>query len=174
MSRQHVSGTRSKQSIDYDLASTIAHHDAEIVTLGNRMSGVEQGVKSLEGTVQSGFSAISSSLAEMRGRTGPSLGTVVGTVAAGGAVVAMIAGAITILVQSTLSPELTELKDAARMLSRDHETRIARESKELQDLREDRRDRIESDVKAVAEQIEGLKEQTRWAPDVKRASGKGF
>lgn len=165
---------KPKPPIDFDLASTLAHHDAGITNLENRMTGVEQGMRSLEGVVQTGFSHLSNTLSEIRGRTGPGLGDILKVVATGGAVVAMASAAITMLVQSFISPELTELKDSARLFSRDHEARLSRDMDELRDLREARKDRIESEVGSLLSEVQAMKEKMGWAPEVRRAGGKGY
>jgi hypothetical protein len=165
---------RQKPPIDFDLASTLAHHDAEIVTLGGRMTGVEQGMRSLEGTVQSGFGQISNTLAEMRGKSGPGLGDILKVVLSGGAIVGMSAAAITMLVNSFIKPELTQLKDSSVVLSSDYEARLSADRAELQRLREMRKDKIEGDVAELQKTIERLEEKLGWMPEVKRAGGKGF
>jgi hypothetical protein len=165
---------RSKPPIDFDLASTLAHHDAEIVTLGGRMTGVEQGMRSLEGTVQSGFGQISNTLAEMRGKSGPGLGDVLKIVLSGGALVGMSAAAITMLVNSFMKPELIELKDISAVLSTNDTIRTASEREELERLRELRRTAVEEDVERLQQAIGKLEEKLGWMPEVKRAGGKGF
>jgi hypothetical protein len=45
-----------------NLAATLAHHDAAINTLGGRMTGVESSVRTLQGEVHTGFSALGSKL----------------------------------------------------------------------------------------------------------------
>jgi hypothetical protein len=49
-------------SIPSNLASTLAHHDAAISTLGGRMTGVESSVRTLQGEVHTGFVALGSKL----------------------------------------------------------------------------------------------------------------
>lgn len=165
---------RPKAQIDFDLASTIAHHDAEIVNLGGRMTGVEQGMKSLESTVQNGFGQISNTLAEMRGKAGPGLGDLLKVIATGGVIVGMSAAAITMLVNSFISPQLTELKDATVLLTKDREARVSREDEELSKLREARKEKIEKELGSLVKKIEEIEDRVGWSPAVKPAGGKGF
>ena len=51
-----------------DLATTLATHDAAITTLGGRMTGVESSVRTLQGEVHSGFSALGSKLDKLDSR----------------------------------------------------------------------------------------------------------
>jgi len=41
-----------------DITQTLAHHDAAIATLGGRMTGVETGLKTLQGEVHHGFANV--------------------------------------------------------------------------------------------------------------------
>lgn len=45
-----------------DLIQTIAHHDAAIGQLGGRMTGVESGLRTLQGEVHAGFISLGSKL----------------------------------------------------------------------------------------------------------------
>lgn len=45
-----------------DLIQTIAHHDAAIGQLGGRMTGVESGLRTLQGEVHAGFVTLGSKL----------------------------------------------------------------------------------------------------------------
>lgn len=45
-----------------DLRETLAHHDAAIQSLGGRMSSLETGMRTLQGEVHSGFTALGSKL----------------------------------------------------------------------------------------------------------------
>lgn len=47
------------------LEHTIAHHDAQITTLGGRMSSMESGLQRLQGEVHTGFSSIQGSLSAL-------------------------------------------------------------------------------------------------------------
>lgn len=47
------------------LAQSIAHHDAAIENLGSRMTGVEGGLRVLQGEVHSGFAGINSVMHKM-------------------------------------------------------------------------------------------------------------
>ncbi len=92
-----------------DFTKELARHDAAIDSLSNRMGGVEKNLRNLTDDVKSGFATISNALAKMEGSKGPSLGQILGVVATGGAIIAMSAGAITMLVSAMLSPQITRL-----------------------------------------------------------------
>lgn len=51
-----------------NIVETIAHHDAAIGALGHRMQGVENGMKTLQGEVHTGFNQISSSLGSLNSK----------------------------------------------------------------------------------------------------------
>ncbi|MBS0243046.1 MAG: hypothetical protein JSS20_12780 [Proteobacteria bacterium] len=46
----------------HNLVATLAQHDAAITALGGRMSGVETGLRTLQGEVHSGFTSLASKL----------------------------------------------------------------------------------------------------------------
>lgn len=76
------------------LASTLAHHDAEIRTLGGRMSGVESGLKTLQGEVHRGFGDLSSKLDRLDARPTINLHQAVSTVLALAVLFSMVVGGI--------------------------------------------------------------------------------
>ena len=45
-----------------EITSTLAHHDAAIQNLGGRMTGVETGLRTLQGEVHAGFAAITTNM----------------------------------------------------------------------------------------------------------------
>lgn len=45
-----------------EVTSTLAHHEAAITNLGGRMSGVENGLRTLQGEVHAGFAGIANSM----------------------------------------------------------------------------------------------------------------
>lgn len=49
--------------LDNKVLSTLAHHDAAIGNLSGRLTGVETGLKTLQGEVHSGFAGINKTLA---------------------------------------------------------------------------------------------------------------
>ena len=50
------------RSAPQDVMSTLAHHDAAIENLGGRMSGVESGLRTLQGEVSHGFATITQNI----------------------------------------------------------------------------------------------------------------
>lgn len=57
MTREHDDMKTRPQTKD-GLMATLAHHDAQITSLGGRMTGIENSVRTLHGEVHSGFTAI--------------------------------------------------------------------------------------------------------------------
>lgn len=57
MTREHDDMKTLPQTKDR-LMATLAHHDAQITSLGGRMTGIENSVRTLHGEVHSGFTAI--------------------------------------------------------------------------------------------------------------------
>lgn len=171
---------------DIDVSSIIAHHDAEISNLGGRMDGVEMGLRSLHGEVHSGFTKVADRFSSMDGsfakienlivkseaKQGPAFGDLLKIIATGGAIVAMSAAAITMLVQSFISPDLTNLRDMSSMLSKEHDIRITQDAQELRRLREDRKDKIEKDIETLSDVVTDLRERLGWTATV-RDMGKG-
>lgn len=168
-----------KNVMSKDLISTLAHHDAAISTLGGRMTGVEAGLTSLQSEVSDldhkvgdGFAQLSSLVRENQAGKGPGMAEVLKVVATGGAVLAMSATAITVLVTSFTAPQLTKLESKADGLERDNDARLEAERNELQRLREQRRDRLETKLDELMGEVSGLKEKYQWSARVEPTGGK--
>lgn len=56
-----TAGSRMPQMTP-EVASTFAHHEAAISNLGGRMTGVETGLRTLQGEVHTGFAGISTNM----------------------------------------------------------------------------------------------------------------
>lgn len=147
-------GEPSLQDFGSDLLKTLAHHDAEIISLGNRMGGVETSVRNLAADVNKGFAAIADRLSAFDSQRGPGLGSILGFVATGGAVVGMSAAAITVLVTSFVSPPITRLEGQVQRLTYYVDRR---EEVDRQDFIELRR----STAKGVADDIQRLEKALR-------------
>lgn len=104
-----------------DLLQTIAHHDAAITTLSGRMTGVEQGLKTLQGEVHSGFAGIQNTMTHQIGALASKLDRVdarptfdfhkiVGTVVSIAALFAMVTGGIIWINQSQTAALVAEQK----------------------------------------------------------------
>lgn len=77
-----------------DLVHTLAQHDAAINTLGGRMSGVETGLRTLQGEVHSGFNVLGSKLDKLDAAPKFDFHKTVGTVVALAVLFSMICGGI--------------------------------------------------------------------------------
>ena len=152
--RTPVTGDAKLADFGSDLLKTLAHHDAEIISLGNRMGGVEASVRQLAADVNKGFAAIADRLSAFDSKQGPGLGSILGFVATGGAVVGMSAAAITVLVTSFVSPPITRLEGQVQRLTYYVDRR---EEVDRQDFIELRR----STAKGVADDISRLEKALR-------------
>jgi len=93
-----------------NLANTLAHHDAEIRTLGGRMSGVESGLKTLQGEVHRGFGDLSSKLDKLDARPTINLHQAVSTVVGLAVLFSMVVGGIIWVTSSQFSGVIAEQK----------------------------------------------------------------
>jgi hypothetical protein len=108
----------------FHLVNQLAHHDAAIGALGSRMTGVEaslthvqERVGALDNKVSAGFSSVEALIRENRATQGPSMPDVMRGLVTGGALIAMSAGAITVLVTSFVNPDLVALDHKTTALS---------------------------------------------------------
>ncbi len=165
-----LSGARvmSKLSTHDDLRGTLAHHDAAINQLSTRVSHVETAIETGFAKASDNFNELKSMLAKTEGQKGPGLGEIMKVVATGGAIVGMSAAAITMLVTSFVAPELTNLKDTATVLSKDHDARMDREREELAALREKRKIEVESRLDELMKSMEAIKERFGWVARVEK------
>lgn len=65
--RSTMPGTGKTPYEGSEWAATLAHHDAAIGNLSHRMTGVETGMRTLQGEVHSGFSALKTELSALNG-----------------------------------------------------------------------------------------------------------
>lgn len=154
MKAPNVTGDAKLADFGSDLLKTLAHHDAEIISLGNRMGGVETSVRQLASDVNKGFTTIADRLSAFDSQRGPGLGSILGFVATGGAVVGMSAAAITVLVTSFVSPPITRLEGQVQRLTYYVDRR---EEVDRQDFIELRR----ATAKGVADDIQRLEKTLR-------------
>lgn len=77
-----------------NLMQTLAHHDAAISALGGRMTGVETGLRTLQGEVHAGFNALGSKLDKIDARPTFDFHKTVSTVVALAVLFSMICGGI--------------------------------------------------------------------------------
>jgi hypothetical protein len=157
------------------LAKTLATHDAAITGLGSRMSGVENGlnhvnekVSTLDSRVAQGFGEVLSQIRESKASQGPGLSETVKIVVGGASLVVMAAAAVTFLVTSHVEPRLLEIANKTEALtslrSRDEQER----QKELELLREERREKIDTVLERLAEQVKDIDAKAGWAATVER------
>lgn len=99
------------------LMQTLAHHDAEIRTLGGRMGGVETGLRTLQGEVHTGFSLLSQKLDRVDARPTLDLHKAVGTVLALAVLFSMVVGGIIWVTQNQFSGIVAEQKALNSSLS---------------------------------------------------------
>jgi hypothetical protein len=162
------------------LINQVAHHDAALGAFGSRMTAVEgtlahvqDKVNNLDVKVGAGFGNLESLIREGKATQGPTLGDLLKGVATGGAIIAMSAGAITMLVTSFVKPELVELRAVATetrteadALRRAEEKRIEADRAELMALQERRRQMIDDKFEMLTERA--FKD---WSVELKRGDG---
>lgn len=160
------------------LINQVAHHDAALGAFGSRMSAVEgtlahvqDKVNSLDMKVSSGFASVESLIRENKAGQGPSLGELLKGVATGGAVIAMSAGAITMMVTSFVEPKLTMLAKTTEMLEQKEALRRASEVDEHTALKERRREYIDDTLKLLSGQAFKLRGLMPWETETRKAGG---
>lgn len=158
------------------LVNQIAHHDAAIGSLSSRMTGVESTlshlqdrVMGLDSKVSAGFGSLESLIREGKAGQGPTFAEILKGIATGGAIVAMSAGAITMLVTSFVKPDLVQLQIKTDKLSASDEMRAASEKAELLALRERRREQIDKTMEKLSDQTFRL--DGAWATETKKGGG---
>ena len=151
-----------------DLRATLAHHDAAINQLSGRVSKVETAVAAGFSKATDNFNDLKGMLQKTDAQRGPGLSEVMKVVATGGAIVGMSATAITMLVTSFVTPELTGIKGTTSVLAKDHEARIEYERQELTKYRDKRRQEVDERLNEMAKNLEVLKERFGWQAKVSR------
>jgi hypothetical protein len=151
------------------------HHDRMIEQLGTRIEGVESGLSSLTIEMQRGFKGLNDGrgevlqkLGELSGRQGPGTFENLKILAIGGSIVGMLTTAIFFLVSSASAPELTRVKTEHARVESSVVKREAEERAELQDLRRQQRERVESTIESLKTAIEDLKARASWQTVVRK------
>ena len=151
-----------------DLRNTLAHHDAAIGQLSTRVSHVETAIETGFAKSNDNFAEIKGLLAQNAAQTGPGLGEIMKVIATGGAIVGMSAAAITMLVTSFVTPELTGIKGTTSVLAKDHEARIEYDREELTKYRDKRRQEVDERLNEMAKNLEVIKERFGWQAKVNK------
>ena len=151
-----------------DLRGTLAHHDAAINQLSTRVSHVETAIETGFAKAGDNFNELKSLLARTEGEKGPGMGEIMKVIATGGAILGMSAAAITMLVTSFVTPELTDLKGSTKVLASDHDARLDLDRAELAALREKRRMEVEQRLDELSRNVDGLKERFGWQAKVSK------
>ena len=160
---------------DQDVRDAVINHEATLSALGGRITGVEEGLKTvhadisgIKGDMSVGFASITSEIRESKASQGPRLGEMLKYVAIGGGVIGMSAAAITVLVTSFVSPEITGLKTHSAAYQRDFEARIDEARQELTSFRNKERERLRADLDGLRSEIGGLRDKLSWLGKVDR------
>lgn len=100
-----------------DITTQLAHHDAAIGTLGGRITGVETGLRTLQGEVHSGFNGLNSTLLTLNSKfdrldARPTFDfhKIVGTIVSIAVLFTMICGGIIYITQSQTAAVVAEQK----------------------------------------------------------------
>lgn len=99
------------------LMQTLAHHDAQITTLGGRMSGVETGLRTLQGEVHAGFAGLVSKLDRLDARPTFDFHKYVGTVLALAVLFSMVVGGIIWVTRTQFDGVIAEQKAISSALT---------------------------------------------------------
>lgn len=148
------------------LSQTLAHHDAAIGSLTARMSGVETGLTTLSTNVSQGFKEVGEKLTGLQATRGPGWGQIL--TSAGGivAVLSVIITGVTMIVASTVAPDLTQLKTVVSQLQKTASDQTDSERAELTRLRTQNSDETHALLKDLSEQVGNLKDSLAWRPNV--------
>lgn len=141
------------------LEITLAHHDSEIKNLGKRMGGIEEEVRNLNATIQTGFASVGERLSTINSERGPGLGSILGFVATGGAIVGMSAAAITVLVTSFVSPPITKLEERFAKLNHYVERREEVDRQDYIELRRLRDRAVSDDIRQIEKQLRQIEQR---------------
>lgn len=152
-----------------DIAARLSNHDFEIHALGTRMGSVEGKVDRMATSMSMGFDEVKNLLSDQRATQGPGMKEVLVFVSAGGAIVGMAAAAITTLVTSFVTPEITTLKDHTTVLTKDHDARQELERTELTELRKQQQIKLEERLQSIHEAVEELQRRTGWSARIESA-----
>lgn len=151
--------SKSEMSDHSRLVIQSAENAAAIGVLGSRVTGVESTlshvqdkVMSLDSKVSSGFSSIESLIRENKAGQGPGLSDILRGVATGGAIIAMSAGAITMLVTSFVKPDLVALQQVTDNLRMREDSRREAERRELLDMKEQQQQQINKAIEKLSDQ----------------------
>lgn len=108
-----------------DITQTLAHHDAAISTLGGRMTGVESGLRTLQGEVHSGFAqlgvtlnAVNSKIDRFDARPQFDFHRMVGTIVGLAVLFSMIVGAIIWLTTSQFAGVIDKVSKHENIIDR--------------------------------------------------------
>ena len=167
-----AASTAKSTGMNLDLVQTLAHHDAEITALGNRMGGVETMLHDVKSDVGKGFAALADRFVVLTDRInsfestkGPGLGSILGFIATGGVVIAMSAGAITVLVTSFVSPPITRLEGQVASLRYYVDRREELDRNDLIELRRNRDKSVNEDIASLGKIIRQI--ETRAAAQLR-------
>lgn len=155
--------TAPKPELNLDLI--LAHHDAKISSLDDRMSGVEKSLHSVSESLSRGFAAINDRLGSFENSRGPGIQSIMGLVAIGGSIVGMSAAAITFLVTSYVSPPITRLEGQVASLRYYVDRREELDRSDLIDLRRNRDKSVNEDIAQLGKMIRQI--ETRAASSLR-------
>ena len=148
-----------------DVYRVLAHHDQQLGSLTTEVATIKVSLSEHGAILQE----IRGALGDLKGSRGPGIGAIIKGVAGGGAIVAMSAAAITVLVTSFVAPDVTKLKTEGARTERYIEHQEASERKELTDYRRKEAARIDRSLDAMASSISELKARSGWTSHVEPA-----
>lgn len=154
---------------EQELRDAVINHEAAISSLGGRIQGVEDGLKTVHADIASvksdmgvGFNAVMSEIRQNKAELGPRFGDLLKYIAIGGGLVGMSAAAITVLVTSFVAPDITALKTHSTSYQRDFDARIDEARQELTAFRNKERERLRDEIDSLRGDLVGIREKIGW------------
>jgi predicted nucleic acid-binding Zn-ribbon protein len=146
--------------------STLAKHESEIHSLGTRVGSVEHKLDQLGTQVTAGFAEIKEMFGRSEATKGPPVYDVLKIAAIGGTLIAMSAGAITVLVTSFVAPDLTKLAAKTDALQGYTEADKAEARAEYLALKHEKSENLDKRLQSLGDELDALRARFAWAPTV--------
>lgn len=112
-----VAGMEIKKTAQGDLRETLAHHDAAIQSLGGRMSSLETGMRTLQGEVHTGFTALGSKLDKLDAEPRFDFHQTVSTVTTIAVLFSMVVGGIIYITSSQFAVTSARVEEHSRAIA---------------------------------------------------------
>jgi hypothetical protein len=145
-----------------DLTATLATHDAAINVLGGRMTGVESSVRTLQGEVHTGFSALGSKLDKLDSRPQFDFHQTTKTVLSLAVLFSMVCAGIIYITNSQNAAERARQEIIANALAE----KVGKTDSILEKIDS----KLEEKVNKTEGLLEKIEQKLDWAPTVEKRS----